>query len=185
MKDLKIGDYYNLEQIENKILIKESENGYEDQYFHKEDIRFKILDIKENGDILLISEKPTEQKITLKGKVGYKNGIEILDKLAREITGIENARSINFEDILDSKYWEDEEKKKLIWGEDNDFYYWLAPECVHASNYHAYWGLRDVDSGDVYDDDLYYSYGGEYSGDYGVRPVVCLKSKIQEKKVEG
>lgn len=184
MKDLKIGDYYNLEQIENKILIKESENVYVDQYFHKEDIRFKILDIKENGDILLISDKPTEQKINLKGKAGYENGIEILDKLAREITGIENARSIKFEDIINSKYWENEEKKKLIWGEDTDFYYWLASDCANANYYDAFWGLRYVDYGDVSSCDLYYSGGGGYNGSLGVRPVVSLKSKIQEKKGE-
>lgn len=185
MKDLKIGDYYNLEQIENEILIKEIENGYEDQYFHKEGIRFKVLDIKEDGDILLISEKPTEQKITLKGKAGYKNGIEILDKLAREITGIENARSINFEDILNSKYWENKEKKKLIWGEDNDFCYWLASECVYACGSSAVWGLRGVSGTNVYDYYLFRSYGNVISRGYGVRPVVFLKSKTQEEKVEG
>lgn len=45
---LKIGDYYNLKENKESILSSKEENGYEDQYFRKEDIKWVVLDIKEN-----------------------------------------------------------------------------------------------------------------------------------------
>ena len=59
--------------------------------------------------------------------------------------------------------------------------YWLASECVAAYSNCAYWGLRYVDGANVSYGDLYISYGGEYSSNYGVRPVVSLKSDVNIK----
>lgn len=69
---MKIGDYYNLENEEKTILSKKEVNGYEDQYFKKENVKWVVFDInEETGETLLITEKPIEQKLTLKGKTGY------------------------------------------------------------------------------------------------------------------
>jgi hypothetical protein len=41
------------------------------------------------------------------------------------------------------------------------------------------WGLRRVNDGKVYNRGIYFSTGTEYSfDDYGVRPIVYLKSDI-------
>lgn len=45
--EYKIGDYYDLTQNDKTIVSKKENNGYEDQYFNKEDIRWKILHIDE------------------------------------------------------------------------------------------------------------------------------------------
>ena len=177
MRDIKIGDYYDLGEIENTIISKKEENGHADQYFHKEDMKFKVFDIKEDGEILLIAEKPTEQEITLEGEIGYNNAIEVLDKLAREISGVENARSLTEEDIINSRYWVDEEKKKLLFGDDR--YYWLASRCVYCYSNYAYFYVRLVDSSGVYaGSSLFASNGGTSYYSYGVRPVVSIKSNI-------
>ena len=124
---------------------------------------------------MLISEKPTSQELYLKGKAGYENGIETLNKLCREITGVEEARALTMEDIINSKYWEDEKKRDLIFGKENErLYYWLASSYVDAGSANADFGLRYVSDGRVYNDDLWYSNGNPYDGCYGVRAVVSL-----------
>lgn len=57
--------------------------------------------------------------------------------------------------------------------------YWLGSECVYCVTDVASFGLRCVNSGDVYYYGLAYSDGREYSPSYGVRPVVSLKSSVQ------
>ena len=56
--------------------------------------------------------------------------------------------------------------------------YWLASECVTAGGSNAIWGLRNVSGASVYSNDLFYSNGNETNGNYGVRPVVSLKSNV-------
>lgn len=174
---LKIGDYYNLKENKESILSSKEENGYEDQYFRKEDIKWVVLDIKENGDILLISEKPTEQELWLKGKEGYNNGINIMNRLCQGITGIENARNITEEDIIQSEYWKDDKKKELIFG--TGLYYWVASRYAGADSSGAYFGLRRADSY-VGSHDLFFSNSGSYYNYYRLRPVVYLKSNELE-----
>ena len=56
--------------------------------------------------------------------------------------------------------------------------YWLASEYAYAYYGDAYWGLRYVNSGDVFGADLCNSGGGGSSNSYGVRPVVSLSSNV-------
>lgn len=174
---LKIGDYYNLKENKKSILSSKEENGYEDQYFRKEDIKWVALDIKENGDILLISEKPTEQELWLKGKEGYNNGINIMNRLCQEITEIENARNITEEDIIQSEYWKDDKKKELIFG--TGLYYWVASRYADADSSYAYFGLRYA-STNMSGRYMFYSDGNPYYYNYRLRPVVYLKSNELE-----
>ena len=44
---MKVGDYFNLKESEKRILSKKEENGYEDQYFRQEDIKWVVLDIND------------------------------------------------------------------------------------------------------------------------------------------
>ena len=61
--------------------------------------------------------------------------------------------------------------------------FWLASECAYAGYDAAYWGLRNVNSGDVNYDGLYVSNGYDSSNSYslGVRPVVSIKSSVSLK----
>ena len=170
---MKIGDYYNLEENIKSIVSKKEENGWENQYFTKENFKWVVFDIdEEKGEILLISKEPSEQELILNGQVGYENAEKVIDNLCKEITGLENARNLKFEDIINSKYWEEEKKKELIF-KDNT--YWLSSRCVYAYSLHADFYVRYVTSSDVDAWNLFRSYGGEDSGTYRVRPVVSVK----------
>lgn len=170
---MKIGDYYDLEENIKSIVSKKEENGWENQYFTKENFKWVVFDIdEEKGEILLISEEPSEQELILNGQVGYENAEKVIDNLCKEITGLENARNLKFEDIINSKYWEEEKKKELIF-KDNT--YWLSSRCVHAYSNYASFYVRYVTSSLVYAWDLFYSDGNETSNMYRMRPVVSVK----------
>lgn len=170
---MKIGDYYDLEENIKSIVSKKEENGWENQYFTKENFKWVVFDIdEEKGEILLISEEPSEQELILNGQVGYENAEKVIDNLCKEITGLENARNLKFEDIINSKYWEEEKKKELIF-KDND--YWLSSRCVYANSSNAHFDVRFVTSSGVYAYYLFNSNGSAYSDTYRVRPVVSVK----------
>lgn len=77
---MKIGDYYDLEENIKSIVSKEEENGYDNQYFTKENFKWVVFDIdEEKGEILLISEEPSEQELILNGQVGYENAEKVID----------------------------------------------------------------------------------------------------------
>lgn len=178
MTNYKIGDYYDLKTNNKTIVNKRELNGYEDQYFHQEEIKMQVFHKYEDGGMLLILEKPTTQELTLSGEIGFKNGIEAMNDLCKKLTGNENARNLTHEDIINSKYWEDEKKKHMIWGKDEEFEYWLGSPYVGTSTGYAYFGLRYVLSGYVGSSSLYDSYGSTYYSYFlGVRPVVCVKKE--------
>lgn len=177
MKEYKPGDYYEFYSNEKTIESKADKNGYQNQCFYKEDIKWKVLYRDEQiKKMLVIAEKPTEQKITLQGSIGYDNGIEELDRICREITGREEARSLTKEDIEKSKYWKDKDntKSKIIFGEDDEYYNWLASRCVAYYSYSSYFSFRMfyVGSGYVNAGNLYRSSNGVLSYSYAVRPVI-------------
>lgn len=171
----KIGEYINLTKAQKTICSKEEQNGYKDQYFTKEEVRFQVLYIDEDRrKIVAVADKPTEQKLTLQGKEGYENGIEELDRLCKEISGYEEARSLTIEDIEKSKYWEEKDEKKtnMIFGEEEGYRYWLAnQENGYFSNFKSF-RMFLVSGGTVNAYYLYYS--SNYSGSlsYAVRPVI-------------
>lgn len=82
-----IGDYIDLKQCQMNIVSKEEQNGYRDQYFKKEEVRFRVLyKDEERKKLVCIADKPTEQELYLKGKTGYENGIEELNRICKEIS---------------------------------------------------------------------------------------------------
>ena len=56
--------------------------------------------------------------------------------------------------------------------------YWLASRCVTATTNNAYFYVRNVSSGTVYNSNLYNSDDGANNRSWAVRPVVSLKSDI-------
>lgn len=173
---MEIGDYYDLEKNKKTIISRKEENGFEDQEFYKEEVKWVVFDIKED-ETLIISEKPLEQEIWLEGEIGYKNGIETLNRLCREITGREEARSITEEDIINSEYWKDEKKRDLIFGKDENFYYWLASRFADCNSAYAYFGLRRVNGSSFSWYRLFYSNNSTSSSGFLVRPIISIKEK--------
>ena len=69
-----------------------------------------------------------------------------------------------------------------IFGEKDQFDFWLASRNVYGNCDGAYWGLFIINSDTLDVGSLYCSYGGEGYGYFYVRPVVSLKSNIQGEK---
>lgn len=45
----------------------------------RDDLKWRVLDVTDNGEVRLISEAPTTSKIELKGYNGYNNAVKLLD----------------------------------------------------------------------------------------------------------
>ena len=170
-----IGEYIDIEKCQKSIVSKEEQNGYSDQYFEKEEVRFQVLYIdEERRKIVAVADKPTEQKLYLHGEEGYENGVEELHRLCKEISGYEEARNMTIEDIEKSKYWEDTDKMKsnMIFGEEEGYRYWLAnQENGYFSNFKSF-RMFCVDGGGVGAYWLYHSDGYDNSASCAVRPVI-------------
>ena len=70
----------------------------------------------------------------------------------------------------------------MIFGENEQFNFWLASRYVGGKYDYAFWGLFYIDGVTWGEEGLYYSDGSEADYDYFVRPVVSLKSNIQGAK---
>ena len=68
----------------------------------------------------------------------------------------------------------------LLMPDGNNTYYWVASRCVHAFSSNCYFGVRFVDSGDVYADNMFISRGSSNDYSYGLFPVVSLSSELIE-----
>ena len=81
---------------------------------------------------------------------------------------------MTLEDIEKSKYLEykDDTKSNMIFGEENEFYNWIATQNKYYSSSYAHFRLFYVSGGPVDAYDLYYSDADASSGSYAVRPVV-------------
>ncbi len=128
---IKIGDYVNYENIlqtnpvtvnENTQVIKDLQeysglkeakiNGVTTEYNSKSqisqetDLKWKVLDVK-NGNLRLISEKPTKSKVYLYEYNGYNNAVYLLDEVCSTLysTSKGTAQNLKIEDIEDkTKY---------------------------------------------------------------------------------
>lgn len=71
---------------------------------------------------------------------------------------------------------------ELFFKKDENWYpvYWMSSRCVNAGSNTAYFDVRDVYSGSIGADCMYYSHSGgnENSRDYAFRPIIILKSNI-------
>ena len=101
-----IGEYIYLKASQKTICSRKEQNGYKDQYFKKEEVRFQVLYIdEERRKIVAVADKPTEQKLYLQGKEGYENGVEEMDRICKEIS--RNRRIKKFD------YWRYRKKQIL------------------------------------------------------------------------
>lgn len=103
-----IGDYvnYTYDVVSSGYTTPSTENGDSDQTIAQdtEKLKWQILNIDEsNGTIDLVSEKPTSNRVTFQGILGYNNGPYIMNKICEVLysnnsLGIK-ARSINLLDM--------------------------------------------------------------------------------------
>ena len=84
-KNVKVGDYYLVSLDNNEITISNEFTGTEeDQTLVLNDSNiFRVVDIKDDGSIVLLSEYATRSELKLKGEVGYKNSLKLFDDVAK------------------------------------------------------------------------------------------------------
>lgn len=120
------------------------------------------------GDVYLAAGEITVEKLRLYGRIGYENGINSIEKIAK-LYGNDSlgAKGIGL-------------TPKIFYAmpkclRDLKDSYWLCKQKEHKSESSCYFGLNYVASGNVSDNSLYYSFGFMYDSKYAVRPLVCLK----------
>lgn len=107
-----IGDYINYApQSDIKTYTVEGKySGYANssgeilnQEVNQEELKWRVLNINDDGTIDLISDKPSNGKFNLYGALGYNNGVTILNNLCELLYSNSQyetvARSINIEDV--------------------------------------------------------------------------------------
>ena len=102
---LKVGDYINYkpDTAEGKTYsLLGAQSGYSDQTIAKETLNWRILKIKADGSIDIISD-PTNKDVYFSGSLGYNNGVYLLNDICKELysnttKGI-TARSVNLKDM--------------------------------------------------------------------------------------
>ena len=89
---IKVGDYvsYTPDQASTAQILQElnkysgSNENTSSTLKQEMNLNWRVLDIKD-GQVRLISEKPTESKITLYGAKGYNNAVYLLDKICKTL----------------------------------------------------------------------------------------------------
>ena len=104
---LKVGDYINYkpDTAEGKTYsLLGAQSGYSDQTIAKETLNWRILKIKADGSIDIISD-PTNKDVYFSGSLGYNNGVYLLNDICKELysntTKGVTARSVNLKDMED------------------------------------------------------------------------------------
>ncbi len=143
--ELKVGDYVDYEKYVKSNGDKTSEinslyeeltkysgytgNTYGTEYpLTKEDLKWRVLDIKD-GQIRLISAKPTTSKVYLYGYNGYNNAVYLIDKISKTLytTKKGTAQNLKIEDIQNVMNL-DESAESNGWDYHN---YWNGAGGVH------------------------------------------------------
>ncbi len=114
---IKIGDYVKYSPDTTKIsyTLKETQSGYPNQEIPKDTLKWRVLDINEQGNIELISSTPTSTDFYFQGARGYNNGVYLLNDICNELYRNDRigatARSLNIEDIQNKMKIEADGKK--------------------------------------------------------------------------
>ena len=113
---IKVGDYVNYKPKpeSSTYTTLKSENGNKDQTItYEENLKWRVYNIDENGNLILISDEPTENKIFFEGNIGYNNCVYILNDMCKKLYSNSSngsvARNLNIEDIesvMDKNFWD-------------------------------------------------------------------------------
>ena len=107
---INIGDYIEYRPIETTLTLEKDYSGSNDIELETINTNWQILDINDKAEITLISEEPIN-KISLKGSLGYNNGVYLLNDLCYKLYSSNDSkyvRNLNIEDIekyLDTDVW--------------------------------------------------------------------------------
>ena len=108
---LQIGDYVAYDEGTGySTTIETNESGYtSSQTKSTENLGWRVLGVNEKGELELISNNPTTQKLSLFGETGYLNGENVLNDMCNELYGngtgstgkvvASSARCLNVDDI--------------------------------------------------------------------------------------
>ena len=108
-KEIKIGDYVEYKPVAkasskykvfDSDLWKESDRYFETQTGERA-LKWRYMGEDEKGSILLVADRPTDDRLYLRGKDGYVNGPAKLNDLCKELysSSLGEARSINVDDV--------------------------------------------------------------------------------------
>ena len=123
---LKIGDKVNYDELSNgekSHSIDYTQNGgtseANSQEFKTENLEWRVLGVNEKGQLELISNKPTEALLYLRGETGYLNGVEILNETCNALYGqgqyAASGRSLKVEDVNKLANYTPAKEGKVLW----------------------------------------------------------------------
>lgn len=102
---LNVGDYiaYSPDSAGSYTITSGVSGNSKDQTISQEKLNWQIMSINDDGTVDLVSSTPTSQDISLRGAIGYNNGVFLLNDIsAKQYSNKElgvTARSINIKDI--------------------------------------------------------------------------------------
>lgn len=104
---VKIGDYveYTPQSETTSYTVESKYSGYDDdQEFTQDNLKWRVLNINEDGTIDLISDGTISENVYLEGALGYNNGVYLLNDYCKTLYSNEDlnaiSRSLNIEDII-------------------------------------------------------------------------------------
>lgn len=158
---VKRGHYIDYQPQNAYYILEKSDTGFnEKQTFSTEPLKWRLEIF--NGKIILIAEKPTEQRLGLKGEIGYKNGVGTQHKLCRKLYTNSSLAS----DVISMTVEIQEANPHTL---SKDYSYWLAATticCGRADCVGCVEGYKHAYLNTCYGEKL------------GVRPVVYLNSGV-------
>ena len=151
---IKIGDYvaYTPQAETTSYNFEAKYTGYtSDQAINQDSLKWRVLNINDDGTVDLISATPTNTSVYFQGALGYNNGVYLLNDFCNTLYGNTTkgatARSLNIEDI--------EEKMDLsVWDYHNytssgtDTKY--GDTCIYKNQYYPYqWTQEKTDKSKI------------------------------------
>lgn len=116
MNTLQIGDYvdYKPQTGVTSYTFDKMYTGYSvNQTINQDNLEWRVFKINDDGTIEVIAATPTTQELSLKGALGYNNGVYLLNDFCKTVYSNSEkdavARSINIEDIenkMDLSVWD-------------------------------------------------------------------------------
>lgn len=192
------GHYFQTAVTQRSIVaVSEDETGYsENQDFITEAGETKLWRLVEVGKTAKecrLFGPPTKEKLTLHGKTGYENGIEVLDKIAAGtnvlpefFTDVHSCRFLQREYKVKYREWNNfwermqNELRKYGHKDDMPLSYFLASHCIDYGylSHSNYFCLFSAGSGYLSTSTLYNSAGNTNSPSNAVRPEAIPKSNL-------
>ena len=175
---IKKGDYIKYIPRYRNYCLSKSETGWDSsQYLKTEKFNYQFMGVTDNYAIL-VADGVTE-KIGLRGKTGYENGIHALERFLHHCYSSEKLNAIGF--LLTESHWKmfARELEKCI------IMFWLGTTGTSDYSNGTNFGIFEVCDDFVRLKVLHSSSGNDGSHSVGVRPAILMSTdnKIDEKDI--